>query len=96
MQINKEYLKHNTYTDIVTFNYSEKNNEISGDIYISIERIRENAKKLNITTTNELYRVMNHGILHLIGYDDKQNNEKNQMRLKEYNCLSLLSKLSAN
>ncbi len=89
-KINIEYLKHDTFTDIITFDYTEDNyGKISGDIFISIERVKENAEKLNISFINELHRVMIHGILHLMGYKDKTKANKIQMRLKEDKCLSL-------
>ena len=81
-KINLEYLKHDTYTDIITFDYSAAN-VISGDIYISIDRIKENAKKFKQTTEKELLRVIIHGVLHLIGYKDKSPKEKSLMRAKE-------------
>ncbi|OFY93650.1 MAG: rRNA maturation RNase YbeY [Bacteroidetes bacterium RIFCSPLOWO2_12_FULL_31_6] len=89
-QINLEHLKHNTYTDIITFNYCE-NNIISGDIFISIDRVKENAITYNTTFQNELHRVIIHGILHLIGFNDKTNEDKALMRSKEDFYLSLLS-----
>src|SRR5437868_11938938 len=70
LKINVEYLKHNTYTDIITFNYNE-DKKISGDIFISIDRVKENAKKFDVNFEEELYRVMIHGVLHLCGYKDK-------------------------
>lgn len=82
LQINREYLKHDTYTDIITFDYSEKK-IISGDIFISIERVTENAEKFKQPFEIELQRVMVHGILHLIGYNDKSSQEKETMRAKE-------------
>ena len=89
---NLEYLKHDTYTDIITFDNSDKANEISGDIFISIERVKENAKIFNVSISEELYRVMIHGILHLIGFDDKTKKEKELMKAKEYYYISLLPK----
>tara|TARA_B100000902_G_C27298895_1_gene911644 strand:+ start:1075 stop:1485 length:411 start_codon:yes stop_codon:yes gene_type:complete len=85
---NINYLNHMTYTDILTFDYTE-NNIISGDIIISIDRIKENAKTYNITFKKELTRVIIHGILHLIGYKDKSKKEKKIMREKEDFYLSL-------
>jgi len=90
LNINRKYLKHNFYTDVITFNYVE-NNIINGDIYISIERVKENAKNLKITFMNELNRVMIHGILHLIGYDDKSENDKVKMTKMENKYLRLLN-----
>ncbi|MEO6882808.1 MAG: rRNA maturation RNase YbeY [Bacteroidia bacterium] len=82
LQINREYLKHDTYTDIITFDYSEKKT-ISGDIFISIERVTENAEKFKQPFEIELQRVMVHGVLHLIGYKDKLPQDKEIMRAKE-------------
>lgn len=82
LKINKQYLKHDYYTDIITFDYVE-DNRISGDLFISIERIKENSVEYNTTLIKELYRVMFHGVLHLIGYNDKNAEEKKVMREKE-------------
>ena len=82
LEKNKTYLNHNTLTDIITFDYSEKD-EISGDLFISIERVRENAKIYNVTFELELSRVLIHGILHLIGFGDKTDEEIKTMRQKE-------------
>ena len=89
-KINLTYLKQDTYTDTITFDYSQKG-LLSGDIFISIERVKENAKEFNARFTNELHRVMVHGILHLLGYKDKTHAQKVIMREKEDFCLSLLS-----
>jgi probable rRNA maturation factor len=71
LQINQQYLNHDTYTDIITFDNSSEDRVITGDIFISIERIRENAAKFDQSVTNELHRVIIHGALHLLGYKDK-------------------------
>ena len=99
LQINQEYLKHNTYTDIITFDYTENElllkkrvGGISGDIFISIDRVAENAKKFSKTFENELYRVMIHGVLHLLGYTDKTKNTKEEMTKQEDLCLKALNK----
>lgn len=89
LQINKAHLNHDFYTDIITFDSSESRDEIEGDIFISIDRVEENASKLQVTFDNELARVMAHGILHLLGFDDKTPGEKKIMREKEEACLSL-------
>jgi rRNA maturation RNase YbeY len=89
LQINQQYLDHDTYTDIITFDNSEKDKVIVGDIFISIERIRENALKFNITETNELHRVIIHGALHLLGYKDKSTADKQKMTFKEDFYLNL-------
>ena len=83
LQINQQYLNHDTYTDIVTFDNSESEKVIIGDIFISIERIRENAKKFSTSETDELHRVIIHGALHLLGYKDKTPVTKQKMTQKE-------------
>ena len=83
LQLNKKFLKHNTLTDVITFDYSETTQNISGEIYISIERVKESAKKFNATFKNELYRVIIHGVLHLCGFSDKSPSQKSQMKNKE-------------
>ncbi len=90
LEINKTYLNHDTYTDIITFDYCEKTEVINGEILISVDRINENAKKFKVTYLHELSRVMAHGVLHLLGYKDKTSNEKSIMRKKEDACISLL------
>ena len=82
LEKNQTFLNHNTYTDIITFDYSEEN-QISGDIFISIERVKENARKFAVEFETELKRVMIHGVLHLIGYKDKSEDEQKLMREKE-------------
>lgn len=89
---NLEYLNHDTYTDIITFDNSEVVKEISGDIFISIDRVKENSKTFKVTFKHELYRVMIHGILHLMGYKDGTQKEKELMKAKEDYYLSLLPK----
>ena len=88
-KINLEYLKHDTLTDIITFNYCT-HNIVNGDIYISVERVKENAKKYKKEFTDELHRVLIHGVLHLTGYNDKSDKELEAMRTKEDFYLSLL------
>lgn len=92
LRINMEYLKHNTYTDTITFDYSENTHEISGDVYISIDRVKENSKTFFQKLSFELHRVMCHGILHLVGYADKNEIQASQMRSKEDYYLTLLPK----
>ncbi|WP_282053976.1 rRNA maturation RNase YbeY [Maribacter luteus] len=82
LEINKKYLYHDTFTDIITFDYSESN-VLNGDIFISIERVRENAGKFKKDFDNELLRVMSHGILHLMDYNDKTQEDVLMMREKE-------------
>lgn len=86
--MNVEYLKHDTLTDIITFDLSD-NQAISSDIYISIDRITENAKDLGTNFESELHRVMIHGVLHLIGYGDKTTEDQTVMRGKEDYYLNL-------
>ena len=83
LQINRQYLNHDTYTDIITFDNSEEEGSIVGDIFISIDRIRENAAKFNVTESDELHRVIIHGALHLLGYGDKKPDDKQKMTEKE-------------
>lgn len=83
LELNKTYLKHDTLTDIISFSFSDSPEVVSGDIYISIERVRENSGKYLEPFDKELLRVMIHGILHLVGYDDKTKTEKEIMRRKE-------------
>jgi probable rRNA maturation factor len=82
LQINQQYLNHNYFTDIITFNYSE-GNVISGDIFISIDTVKENSEEYSGTFDDELFRVIIHGVLHLIGYNDKLDVERQVMRDKE-------------
>ncbi len=83
LEINKQYLDHDTFTDIVTFDSSEDESVIAGDIFISVERTMENAKKFNVSERDELHRVIIHGILHLCGYYDKKKEDKTLMTEKE-------------
>ena len=90
LEKNIQFLEHDTYTDIITFDYCE-GNIISGDIFVSVERVTENANKFGVNFENELDRVIIHGILHLAGYKDKSKEEANSMREKEDFYLSLRS-----
>lgn len=83
LDINRQYLNHDTYTDIITFDNSEVEGEITGDIFISIPRVRENAAQFNVSAADELHRVIIHGTLHLLGYMDKTKAEKALMTRKE-------------
>ena len=91
LKINTQYLKHDSYTDIITFNYNE-GKKISGDIFISTHRVKENAKKFGVKFEDELQRVMIHGVLHLCGYKDKTKTDSDLMRRKENASLHLLNK----
>ena len=88
LKINQKHLNHNTFTDIITFDYSG-GQVISGDIYISTERVKDNANIFNKTFQEELLRVMAHGILHLVGYNDKKKGEIIVMRNKEEEKIKL-------
>jgi len=92
LDLNQTYLHHDTFTDIITFDYSESRNALSGDIFISIERVKNNAQKFHTSFLNELHRVIIHGFLHLAGYKDKSKSEQQIMRSKEDYCLSLQPK----
>ena len=89
-KINQEFLKHDTYTDIISFDYT-LGKEVGGDIFISIERVLENAEKFNEVFENELHRVMIHGILHFIGYKDKTKKDETLMRTKEDEKIFILN-----
>jgi probable rRNA maturation factor len=89
LKINEEFLNHSTYTDIITFDNSEKTGHILADIFISIERILENAAQFNTVVTDELHRVLIHGTLHLLGYTDKPKTKKVLMTAMENKYLNL-------
>lgn len=86
--MNREHLKHDYYTDIISFDYSE-GKRLSGDLLISIDRVRDNAKSLNSSLNDELHRVMIHGVLHLAGHADKSKADAANMRILEECCLTL-------
>ena len=87
LEKNQAYLQHDTLTDIITFEYSKE--PISGDIFISIDRVKENAAERNLPFDQELHRVMAHGVLHLCGYGDKKEEEQKVMRSKEEACIAM-------
>jgi len=89
LQMNLEYLNHKTLTDIITFDNSETPKTIEGDIFISIDRVKDNAAKFDRPLDEELHRVLIHGVLHLIGYGDKDASSKAKMRKKEDTYLAL-------
>ena len=89
LEINRKYLNHDYFTDVITFDYCE-GKTISGDIFISVERVRENANTQEEKFENELHRVMVHGVLHLLGFKDKSKSAKDKMRRKEDVCLKQL------
>ncbi len=89
LEVNKQYLQHDTYTDIITFNYNE-GHYISGDIFISVDRVKENAAAYKVTFEDELHRVMAHGVLHLLGYNDKSKTDASEMRKMEEMALAMM------
>lgn len=92
LNINKEHLNHDYYTDIITFDMRDADGQpLEADIFISVDRVRDNAKTLGVSFQKELNRVIVHGLLHLIGYGDKTEHEAQEMRAQEDKCLSLLS-----
>jgi rRNA maturation RNase YbeY len=91
LEINNKHLQHNYYTDIITFDYS-RGNRISGELHISVERVKDNASALGLAYELELLRVIAHGILHLIGFKDKTKEEEAVMRSKEDEVLAYLEK----
>ena len=91
LQMNRDHLQHDYYTDVITFDYTE-GNTIAGEIYISVDRIKDNSKTLGIRTSQELHRVMIHGVLHLLGYKDKSPKSKKEMTAKEDWALGIFSK----
>jgi len=88
LKINQDYLNHDYYTDIITFDYCEE--DITGDLFISLERVVENAKNHNVSSENERNRIVVHGLLHLIGYGDKTPEESKLMRELEEKYLSIV------
>lgn len=89
LKVNQDYLNHNTYTDIITFDTSDEEDSIDGDIFISVDRVKENALKFHKTEDEEIHRVIIHGVLHLIGYGDKTKDLKAQMRSLEDTYLAI-------
>lgn len=93
LKINLEYLNHDTLTDIITFDNSEEENTIEGDIFISIDRVQENAINHNVDFSTELSRVLSHGLFHLLGYKDKKKSDTELMREREEFAINLFSEM---
>ena len=87
LTLNEQYLQHDTYTDIITFDLSDNEREVVGEMYISVDRVADNANQFGVTYNEELHRVIFHGALHLCGYGDKADDEIAEMRRKEQACL---------
>ena len=92
LKINLQFLQHDTYTDIITFDYGD-GNIVTGEIHISEQRVRENADELHLSALEELLRVVAHGVLHLCGFKDKTEKEAAEMRLQEEAAINLFNKL---
>jgi rRNA maturation RNase YbeY len=89
LNINKQYLNHDYYTDIITFDLSEsKKGPVTAELYISYDRVKDNARQMKATTTKELHRVIFHGLLHLLGYKDKSTKDQMEMRKMEDKLLA--------
>ncbi|MFA6200771.1 MAG: rRNA maturation RNase YbeY [Bacteroidales bacterium] len=86
LNVNQTYLNHDYFTDIITFDYTDAT-KVSGDLFISIDRVRDNAQELNLSFEQELHRVIIHGVLHLLGLKDKTKEEAKEMRKAEEECL---------
>lgn len=91
LKVNQQFLQHDTYTDIITFDYGT-DKLVSGEIYISEQRVRENASELLVLPQDEFLRVVAHGVLHLCGFKDKTEKEAAEMRFQEEEAISLLKK----
>ena len=92
LQMNQQFLDHDTLTDIITFDLSDTVNDLTGEIYISVDRVRENAAKFKANYQDELHRVIFHGALHLCGFKDKTKKDQEEMRKQEDKCLAAYNK----
>ena len=88
LEINRQYLNHDFFTDVITFNLSDSGRDVQGEVYVSTDRVRQNSKTFNVSFSGELYRVMFHAALHLCGYRDKTTKEKAIMKKEEDRCLA--------
>lgn len=95
LDMNRQFLEHDYYTDIITFDLREnrKAKTVVGELYISVDRVKENARLLGVSAKEEFHRVIIHGALHLMGWDDKSPVHVEKMRMEEDKCLSLLEKM---
>ncbi len=91
LEVNKQYLNHDYYTDIITFNYNTE--KVNGDLFISIDRVAENAEKQNVPRGTEMQRVIIHGVLHLLGYNDKSPKEEKEIREKEDKAIEIFNSI---
>lgn len=96
LDMNRRFLQHDYYTDILTFDLSERRHNVIGELYISVDRVRENARGMGVSAKEEMWRVIIHGSLHLCGYKDKLKKQQLLMRQKEERYLRLLRKRLAN
>lgn len=94
LEINQTHLQHDDYTDIITFDLSDTEASIDGEIYVSVDRIKDNALKFNCSEEDELIRVISHGVLHLMGYKDKSENDSKKMRDAENNSIQIYHAIS--
>ncbi len=94
LEINQSHLQHDDYTDIITFDLSDTEASIDGEIYISVERIKENAIKFQCSEEDELIRVLSHGVLHLMGYKDKSEKDSQKMRDAENKSIEIYHDIS--
>lgn len=95
LQMNQQFLQHDTFTDIITFDLSEGDDVLTGEIYISVDRVKENAEKFDTSYKDELHRVIFHGALHLCGFKDKKTADKTIMRAKEDESIAAYNKALA-
>ncbi|MEX2369470.1 MAG: rRNA maturation RNase YbeY [Bacteroidales bacterium] len=92
LKINREYLKHNYFTDVITFNYNDEET-IAGDIFVSVDQVKINGEENNVTFYNELCRVMIHGVLHLLGFNDETKSEAEEIRKMENMAIEVLEEM---
>ncbi|MFA7288422.1 MAG: rRNA maturation RNase YbeY [Melioribacteraceae bacterium] len=90
LAINKTHLKHDYYTDIITFNYGNENGNLEAEFYISPEEAKNNCKRFKVELKSEIIRLVIHGVLHCVGFNDKANNEKKEMRMKENELINII------